>query len=325
MKVQCELCPKGCIIAPGQSGDCRIRINVDGELVAVTYGYPCSLHVDPMEKKPLFHFLPGSRVFSLATVGCNLHCKNCQNWEISQQFPVDVPAYKVSPEKIVNLSQENNCKSIAYTYTDPAVFYEYTLDSSKQARKRGLKNVIVTAGYFNEKPLKELCKYIDAANVDLKAYSDKFYRDVCGATLKPVLDSLVMIKSAGVHLEVTNLLLPTMNDSDKGIKALCKWIKENLGKEVPLHFSRFFPQYLMKNLPPTSLETLKNAKDIAEDIGMQYVYIGNVLGEDLENTHCPSCKKLLIERRGYLIEKNVLKDGKCPYCGYKIYGVWKYE
>ena len=324
MKVQCELCPKHCIIAPGQSGDCRIRVNVDGKLVAVTYGYPCSLHIDPIEKKPLFHFLPGSKAFSVATVGCNLHCKNCQNWEISQQFPIDVPAYKVSPKQIAEISEKNKCKSVAYTYTDPAVFYEYALDSSIEVKKRGIKNIIVTAGYFNQKPLKELCKHIDAANIDLKAFSDKFYRDVCSATLKPVLDSLVTVKSAGVHLEVTNLLLPTMNDSDKEIRALCKWIKENLGAEVPLHFSRFFPQYRMKNLPPTSIETLKRARGIAKDIGMQYVYIGNVIGKNWENTFCPKCKKELIQRHGYTIEKNVIKNGKCPYCGYKIYGVWKH-
>ena len=325
MKIQCDLCPKHCIIAPGQSGDCRIRVNVDGELVAVTYGYPCSLHIDPIEKKPLFHFLPGSKVFSIATVGCNLHCKNCQNWEISQQSPIDVPAYKASPKQIAEISKKNNCESVAYTYTDPAVFYEYTLDSSKEVKKKGMKNIIVTAGYFNEKPLKELCKYLDAANVDLKAYSDKFYRDICSATLKPVLDSLVTIKSSGVHLEVTNLLLPTMNDSDKDIKSLCKWIKENLGKEVPLHFSRFFPQYRMRSLPPTSIKTLKNARSIARDIGMQYVYIGNVVGDDFENTFCPNCGKLLILRHGYIIKKNVIKNGKCPYCGYSIYGVWKHE
>ena len=185
-----------------------------------------------------------------------------------------------------------------------------------------MKNVIVTAGYFNKKPLKELCKYIDAANIDLKALSDKFYRDVCSATLKSVLDSMVTVKSSGVHLEVTNLLLPTMNDSDKDIKALCKWIKENLGPEVPLHFSRFFPQYRMKNLPPTSFETLKKARSIAKDTGIQYVYIGNVIGKSWENTFCPRCKKELILRHGYTVEKNVIKHGKCPYCGYKIYGVW---
>ena len=322
MKVQCSLCPKQCIIAPGQSGDCRIRINVDGKLIATTYGYPCALHIDPIEKKPLFHFLPGSRVFSLATVGCNLHCKNCQNWEISQQAPIDVPSYKVPPEEVAKISDKQKCQSVAYTYTDPAVFYEYTLDSSKEVKKRGMKNIIVSAGYFNEKPLKELCKHIDGANIDLKAYSNKFYHDVCNATLKPVLNSLITIKSSGVHLEVTNLLLPTMNDSKKDIKALTKWVKENLGKEVPLHFSRFFPQYLMRNLPPTSIETLKKARDIAKDVGMQYVYIGNVIGEDWENTSCPNCGKLLIERHGYLVKKNVIKNGKCPYCGYAIYGVW---
>jgi len=324
MKVQCELCPKHCIIASGQSGDCRIRVNVDGKLVAVTYGYPCSLHIDPIEKKPLFHFLPSSKVFSVATVGCNLHCKNCQNWEISQQSPVDVSAYKASPKQIIDISKKNKCKAIAYTYTDPAVFYEYTLDCSMEAVKKGIKNIIVSAGYFNQKPLRELCKYLDAANIDLKALSDRFYRDVCDATLKPVLDSLITIKSADVHLEITNLLLPTMNDSDKDIRNLCKWVKENLGPEVPLHFSRFYPQYRMKNLPPTSIETLKRARDIAKDLGMQYVYIGNVIGENCENTFCPRCKKELIQRHGYFVEKNVVKNGECPYCKYKIYGVWKY-
>ncbi len=325
MKVQCNLCPKYCIISPGQSGDCRIRVNIDGKLIATTYGYPCSLHVDPIEKKPLFHFLPSSKAFSVATVGCNLHCKNCQNWEISQQFPTDIPAYKVPPRQVAQLALKNSCQSVAYTYTDPSVFYEYALDSSKEVRNAGLKNIIVSAGYFNQKPLKELCRFIDGANIDLKAYSDKFYREVCSATLKPVLNSLVTIKSSGVHLEITNLLLPTLNDSDKDIKNLCVWIKENLGKEIPLHFSRFYPQYRMKNLPPTSLSTLEKARNIAIDTGIQYVYIGNVINRNWENTYCPRCKHELIARHGYYIKKNVIKNGKCPYCGYEIYGVWKHE
>ncbi|HJO92278.1 MAG TPA: AmmeMemoRadiSam system radical SAM enzyme [Victivallales bacterium] len=321
-KIQCELCPRYCLIAPGESGDCRIRVNIDGELIAVTYGHPCALHVDPIEKKPLFHFLPGSDVFSIATVGCNLHCKNCQNWEISQQPPVKVPAYKVLPEQVAELMEKYRCESTAYTYTDPSVFYEYALDSSIEVRKKNKRNVLVTAGYFNPKPLKELCKYTDAANVDLKAFSNEFYQNVCSATLKPVLNSLVIMRNAEIHIEVTNLLLPTLNDSDKDITNLCRWVKENLGKEIPLHFSRFSPQYRMRNLPPTSVSTLRKAKEIAESLGMQYVYIGNVAGRNFENTFCPKCKSLLVERIGYIVKKNIIKDGKCPFCGTIIYGIW---
>jgi len=323
MKVQCELCPKSCLIAPGQSGECRVRINIDGVLRTVVYGYPCSIHVDPIEKKPLFHFMPGTGILSIATVGCNLHCRNCQNWEISQANPEDVPATAHSPENLVALTKRYNCPSLAYTYTDPIIYYEYTYDTAKLARRAGIRNVLVTAGYINEDPWRRLLEYVDAANIDLKSMSDEFYRDVCSGTLKPVQNALIVAKASGILVEVTNLLIPTLNDSSEQIRQLCQWVRVNLGVETPLHFSRFFPRYKMRNLPATSAETLDMAREIAISEGLQYVYIGNILSKDGQNTYCPECKKLLVERSGYTILRNRLKDGSCPDCGKAIYGVWK--
>ncbi|HNT86362.1 MAG TPA: AmmeMemoRadiSam system radical SAM enzyme [Candidatus Hydrogenedentes bacterium] len=220
MAVQCDLCPKQCVIAPGQSGECRVRVNVDDRLVAVTYGYPCAVHVDPIEKKPLYHFLPGTPIFSIATAGCNLHCKNCQNWEISQANPEDTRAYHLPPADLLRAAREYECVSIAYTYTDPNVYYEYTLDSCVLAHEAGLKNVLVTAGYINPEPMDRLYRHVDAANIDLKGMTEEFYRDVCGATLAPVLDTLVRAKALGVWVEVTNLVIPTLNDSNEALIAL---------------------------------------------------------------------------------------------------------
>jgi len=330
LKVQCELCPKNCVIEAGQSGECRVRVNIDGVLRTVVYGYPCSINVDPIEKKPLSHFLPGTGILSIATVGCNLHCKNCQNWEISQANPEEMPAIFYSREKLfwssedlIKLTKQAGCPSLAYTYTDPVVYYEYTYDTAKLAHERAIRNVLVTAAYINEEPWKRLLKYIDAANIDLKGITDKFYREVCSGTLKPVLNALVLAKAAGVLVEVTNLLIPTLNDKPEQIGELCRWIKANLGGETPLHFSRFFPRHKMLNLPPTSLKTLDIARDIATREGLNYVYIGNIASKEGQNTYCPDCKGLLIERSGYTIVANRLKDGTCPKCGKEIYGVWK--
>ncbi len=323
MKVQCELCPKGCVIAPGQSGDCRVRINIDGVLRTVVYGFPSLMHVDPIEKKPFFHFLPGTKALSLATVGCNLHCKNCQNWESSQVNPQDSEAFFCPPEKLVALARANQCPSIAYTYTDPVIYYEYTYDSSKLARAAGIRNTLVTAGYINQKPWKELLQYVDAARIDLKAISEDFYKEVCSATLKPVLDALVIAKESGVELEVIHLIIPTLNDRPQDLRQLVRWIKANLGVDTPLHFSRFFPQYKLQHLPPTSAETLDTARQMAMDEGMQYVYIGNISSKEGQNTYCPGCRKLLIERSGYTILQYRIKENCCPDCGKKIYGVWK--
>ena len=325
MNVQCELCPKLCVIQSGQSGECRVRINIDGVLRTVVYGYPCTTNIDPVEKKPLFHFLPGSRILSIATVGCNLHCKNCQNWEISQANPEDetIPASFCPPERLVALSKEYRCPSLAYTYTDPIVYYEYTYDTAKLARETGIRNVLVTAGYINEPPWKKLLEYTDATNIDLKGITEDFYREVCSATLKPVQTALILTRAAGVHLEVTNLIIPTLNDKPEEIRELSRWVRANLGADTPLHFSGFYPRYQMRNLPPTPLKTLEMARQIALSEGLNYVYIGNVASKEGQNTYCPGCKKLLIERSGYTILQNRLKGGLCPDCGREIYGVWK--
>ncbi len=323
MTIQCELCPKMCLIEPGQSGECRVRINIDGVLRTVVYGFPCSINIDPIEKKPLFHFLPGTGILSIATVGCNLHCLNCQNWEISQANPEESRAVLCPPQKLVDLAKQNRCPSIAYTYTDPIVYYEYTYDTSKLARAQGIRNVLVTAGYINKEPWEELLKYIDAANMDLKFISDDLYRRICSGTLKPVQNALVLAKASGILVEVTNLVIPTLNDKPEQIRELARWIKANLGRETPLHFSGFYPRHKMLNLPPTSLKKLEEAREIAISEGLDYVYIGNVRSKEGENTYCPGCKKLLIERKGYTILQNRLKNGCCPDCGKEIYGVWK--
>jgi len=322
-KVQCELCPKSCLIAPGQSGECRVRVNIDGVLHIVVYGYPCSINIDPIEKKPLFHFLPGTPILSLATVGCNLHCKNCQNWEISQANPEDTTAFPCPPQKVVALAKQNDCRLIAYTYTEPIVYYEYTFDTSKLAREAGMRNVLVTAGYINREPWQKLLAYIDAITVDIKAIREEFYRDICSATLKPVQDAMIAAKACGVWVEVSNLVIPTLNDKPEELRELCKWIKTNLGAETPLHFLGFFPRYKMQHLPPTSAETLDLARQIALSEGFYYVYIGNVLSKEGQNTYCPGCRKLLIERSGYTILQNHIKDGHCPDCRGQIHGVWK--
>jgi pyruvate formate lyase activating enzyme len=323
LKVQCRLCPKQCLIESGQSGDCRVRINVDGVLRTVVYGYPCSIHIDPIEKKPFYHFLPGTKALSLATVGCNLHCLNCQNWEISQANPEQSEAVFCPPAKLVELAKEYQCASIAYTYTDPIVYYEYTYDTAKLAREAGLRSVLVTAGYANPQPWKELLKVVDAATIDLKGITEEFYRNICSATLKPIQDNLVQTKASGAELEVSNLIIPTLNDKPEEIRQLVQWVRMNLGSDTPLHFLGFVPRYKMRHLPPTSAETLDTARQIALAEGMQYVYIGNIMSPVGQNTYCPGCNKLLIKRSGYTLLSSRVKNGCCPDCGKALYGVWK--
>ena len=321
--VHCGICPRFCRIAPGQSGECRIRVNVDGELQAVTYGRPCSVQVDPIEKKPFFHFLPGTSVFSLATVGCNLHCQNCQNWEISQCNPADRPAYRLPPEQVPVEARKRDCPSVAYTYTEPLVYYEYTRDSSQACRQTGIRNVIVTAGYINPDPLRNLCHVLDAATLDIKAMSDAFYREVCGATLAPVLRTIEILKEEGVYVELSNLVVPTLNDTDALFRDLCRWVVAHAGAETPFHFLRFFPLYRMTHLPPTPAETLLRAREIARAEGLKHVYVGNLDVPDGENTFCAGCHCLLIERARHTVAKNFVKDGKCPACDRAVQGVWK--
>jgi len=319
-KVQCQLCPHYCAISDGKKGNCGVRQNKKGKLYSLVYGKACSASVDPIEKKPLFHFLPGHSSFSIATVGCNMHCLHCQNWEISQAK--SILGKTLMPEDIVTQAVESNCKSISYTYTEPTVFYEYAIDTMKLARKKGIKNIIVSNGFINEEPLLEWCKYLDAANIDLKGFDNIFYKKVCSARLEPVLNSLKILKEKGIWLEVTNLIIPTLNDNLDKVKKMCRWIVDNLGSDVPLHFSRFFPHYRLVDLPPTKEETLKKARDSAKKAGINYVYIGNMYVEDGENTYCPKCDELLVERKGFGVLRNNLKKSKCG-CGESIAGVWK--
>ena len=320
-RVQCELCPNGCILELGQHSKCRARMNKDGTLYSLVYGKPCAVHVDPIEKKPFFHFLPGTTAFSIATAGCVLSCKFCQNWQISQAKPEDTDTYDLPPEKVVSNAVAYKCRSITYTYTEPTVFYEYMYDTAVIARKQGIKNTMHSCGYINEKPLRTLSKYMDAADIDLKGFTEDFYSRICSGSLRPVLNALVVLKEEGVWLEITNLVIPTLNDDLKNIREMSRWIVKNLGADVPIHFSRFFPHYKLTNLPPTPLETLEAVRKTAMDAGLKFVYIGNIRHEG-ENTFCPKCRKVLIERMGYFVKQNHIANGKCTFCNTSIAGVW---
>lgn len=321
--VQCFLCPRRCVIDDGQRGFCTVRTNKDGQLYTLGYANPVAVHIDPIEKKPFFHVVPGEPVFSLAVAGCNMRCIFCQNWQISQSKPDEVESYNLPPQEVVRHAIENNCRFIAYTYTEPTVFYEYMYDIAKIAREKGVKNTMHSCGYINPEPLKELLKYMDAVNIDLKGFSEEFYAKIGSmAQLKPVLETLKIIKQEGVWLEITNLLIPGLNDSSQTIKEMCIWIKENLGDEVPLHFSRFSPQYKLSNLAPTPIEKLQEAYAIAKAAGLKYVYIGNVPGHPGENTYCPNCGKIVVKRVGYQILENNIKENKCGFCGFRIAGIW---
>ncbi|MBE0426889.1 MAG: AmmeMemoRadiSam system radical SAM enzyme [Nitrospirae bacterium] len=319
--VQCELCPNACVLDINQVSRCRTRINKDGTLYSLVYGKPCAVHIDPIEKKPFSHFLTGTTTFSIATAGCVLSCKFCQNWQISQAKPEDTDTYDFPPDKVVTHAIFHKCRSISYTYTEPTVFYEYMYDTAVIARKRKIKNTIHSCGYINEKPLRKLTKYMDAANIDLKGFSEDFYAKMCNGSLKPVLGSLVLLKKEDVWLEITNLVIPTLNDDMKQIRDMCRWIAKNLGADVPVHFSRFFPHYKLTNLPPTPVETLTEARKTAIDAGLKFVYIGNIRHE-AESTYCPECKKMLIERTGYFVKQNNITNGKCKFCSASIPGIW---
>jgi len=321
-KVHCLLCPRGCVVTKGNRGFCRVRENRNGEYYTLVHSNPCSVHIDPIEKKPLFHFRPGTTALSLATAGCNFTCKNCQNWDISQASSDETINFDAPPEEIVDLAKQYKTPTIAYTYTEPSVFYEYMLEIAQLARRRGVLNIYKSNGYINQKPLLELASYLDAANIDLKGYSEDFYKEITSGTLEPVLKTLKTLKKQGVWLEVTNLIIPTKNDAESMIKELCNWIKGELGKETPLHFSRFYPQYKLQNIPPTPVETLKKATAIAHQTGLEYVYVGNVPNITEENTYCPKCGKMIIERKGYEVKAINLKNGKCKFCRKEIPGRW---
>ncbi len=318
-KVLCSLCPNRCIIADGQLGACKVRLNKGNTLYTTSYGKLAAVSADPIEKKPLYHFLPGSYSFSVGTAGCNLFCRHCQNWEIARASSSDIKTISLSPEEVVELALKHKCESISYTYNEPTVFFEFVIDCAKIARKKGLKNIIVTNGYISEEPAKELMQHIDAANIDLKAFNSSFYKNICSGSLDHVLKIIKLFKEK-LWIELTNLIINSHNDSLKEISEMAKWIADELGKETPLHFSRAFPMYQMKNIEPTKIRTLQLAKKEAERF-LDYVYIGNTSLKEENNSYCPECKALLIKRDFYLIEK--LFDKHCKNCSKKIAGVFE--
>jgi pyruvate formate lyase activating enzyme len=321
--IRCQICPNECTLGEGEMSDCHNRKVYNGKLYTIAYGNPCAIHIDPIEKKPLYHFQPGSSAYSIATAGCNLACLNCQNWTISQSSPEQTENYDLMPDKVVEQALRYKCTSIAYTYSEPITFYEYTFDTGKLARDAGLKNVLVSAGYIHQEPLLNLCRVTDAANIDLKSMEDSIYLKLNAGKLEPVLNCLKTMKDEGVWLEITNLVVPSWTDDLEMIKRMCQWLVSNGFDDTPLHFSRFHPQYKLQRLPETPVKTLENARTIAMAEGLKYVYIGNVPGDPSTNTRCPKCNEIVVERSGYTIKKNLVSgDSCCPNCGTRIPGVW---
>ena len=320
--IMCRICPNECVLKEGELSKCNNRKVKDSKLYTLAYGNPCSVNVDPVEKKPLYHFLPGSKAFSIATAGCNLVCLNCQNWTISQTSPDKTRNVDLMPEAVVDECTKNSCRSIAYTYSEPVTFYEYVFETATLARKSGIKNIFKSNGYINAEPLKKLCNVIDAANIDLKAFSESLYLKLTGGKLQPVLDSLKVLKDNGVWLEITNLVVPDWTDNLDDVGKMCKWLVDNGFKNTPLHFSRFYPLHKLEQLPPTPVEILDSAYQIATGEGLKYVYTGNVPGNEISNTKCPSCNTILVVRQGYRIVTNNISGGKCNKCGAGVDGVW---
>ncbi|HOI18531.1 MAG TPA: AmmeMemoRadiSam system radical SAM enzyme [Candidatus Woesearchaeota archaeon] len=320
--VICLLCPHKCKISEGKRGICRARLNIGGKLYDTNYSNLCAFFVDPIEKKPMFHFIPSSKTLSVAIAGCNLKCLNCQNFEISLGDSKKTVIIKLTPHELVEEAIKKGVKIISYTYTEPTIFYDYMIDTAKIAKRKNIKNIIVSNGYINPKPLEELCSLLDGANIDLKCFDEKGMQRLTSGSIYPVLKSLKLIKSKKVFLEITNLIVPQYSDDLKAIKDMCKWIVKNLGKDTPIHFSAFYPTYKLSNLNVTPNELLKQARKIAVDVGLNFVYIGNTRILDAENTYCPSCKHILIERKGYQIYNNNIDNGKCNFCKQIIPGVW---
>ena len=326
-KVLCEACHQACVLDEGEYGICGVRHVQNGQLELTVYGKAAAVNIDPIEKKPLYHFLPGTRSFSVGTVGCNFSCTFCQNAEISQYpkendyaiFGRDLP-----PEQIVALALEHGCESIAYTYNEPVVFFEYAYDTAKLAHEKGLKNIFVTSGYETHKTIDTLGPYLNAMNIDLKSFSNDFYKDISGARLKPVLDTIEYAWNKGIWVEVTTLTIPGLNDSDDELKQIAEFIA-GISPDMPWHVSGFYPQYKMLDRPPTPHSTLNRAYEIGKAVGLHYVFVGNVFDEDRSSTYCPKCGAKVIDRSGHLgeIVHNHLQDGKCPSCGQTIAGVWE--
>ena len=320
--VHCQLCPNSCRLPEGQIGLCRARKNVAGKLYSLSYGHVAAVHVDPIEKKPFFHVLPGETAFSLATPGCNMRCLFCQNWEISQAFPWEVATTATTPEQVVAAALRSGARAIAFTYSEPTIFFEYMLDIAKLAKANGLKTLVVSNGYIQPEPLKELLPFIDAYKVDFKAFDPKFYAALTGGSRDPVLQTMKTIRASGVWLEIVNLLVTGQNDGEEEVRQLARWVKENLGDDVPLHFSRFHPMHKLSNLPPTPVEKVVRAREIAIAEGLKFVYTGNVPAATGDSTYSPKTGQIVIERKGYFVVRNELADGVAPD-GEAIPGIWK--
>jgi len=322
-KIRCELCPHGCEVDPGERGLCEVRENINGQYYSLVYGNPCAIHIDPIEKKPLYHVLPASRAFSLATAGCNLDCKFCQNWEISQARPDDTYNYKLPPDQVIASALQYKSQVIASTYVEPVIFIEYMLEIGRLAKSRPLLKVMHSNGFINEKPLEDLCDVLDAACIDLKGFTDDYYQTMTEGKLEPVLNTLKVLKARQVHTEIVNLMVPGKNDDIKQVRDMCRWIYKELGPHIPLHFIRFYPRYKLKSIPPTSISALEKARAVATGEGLHFVYVGNVPEHPGGHTYCPECKKMLIHRIGYRVKVLGLNDGKCQSCGKVIPGIWR--
>ncbi len=321
-RTQCLICPNRCTLSPGDRSVCRSKVNLEGTLYTLAYGNPCAVHNDPVEKKPLYHFRPQTKVFSLATTGCNFRCLNCQNWEISQARPEDVRFFELFPAEAVDAAAARGSVAIAYTYSEAITYYEYMRDTARLARARGLQNLLISNGYINREALEDLCDVLDGANINLKAFSDGIYRKLNGGTLQPVLETFKTLHRRGVHFEITTLVVPGYVDDDGMTRAMCDWILEELGPNHPLHFTRFVPRYKLNRLPPTPVSTLERCREIALKAGLHYVYVGNVPLHDANHTYCHQCGRRVVERLGYHIPAYHLKDGCCKFCGTAIPGRW---
>ncbi len=323
-KVKCEMCNHFCVIKNKKSGICNVRENQQGILKSLVYDKIIAKNIDPIEKKPVFHLKPGSLSYSVATVGCNFKCLFCQNFNIAQ-MPLNnkhIPGFKMTPKEIVNQAVKENCKSISFTYTEPTIYFELALETAKLAKDKGLFNIFVTNGYMSSKALKKIAPFLDAANVDLKAFNEKFYKEQCKAKLEPVKENLKLMKSLKILVEITTLLIPGLNDDINEIKAMADFIAKSLGKKTPWHISRFYPCYKSSQINPTPVKTLKQAYKIGKDAGLRYVYTGNVAGLESENTFCHFCNKIIVKRYSYDVENFITKKGECPYCNTKVYGIF---
>lgn len=323
-QVRCFLCSHRCLIKDGKRGICAVRENRGGTLYTLVYGKIITRHIDPIEKKPLFHFHPGSSSYSIATVGCNLRCTHCQNYEISQ-YPkerpdVVIPGEEMSPKDIVELAQRSGCLSISYTYTEPTIFFEFAYDTARLAKEKGIKNVFVSNGYTSPEATKMITPYLDANNIDLKSFRDEHYRKACGARLQPVLDTIRLMKESDVWVEITTLIIPSYNDSEEELRQIAEFIK-SVSVDIPWHVTQFYPTYKLLDQPRTPIKTLKKAREIGLEVGLKYVYEGNVPGEGGENTYCYSCGRILIDRYGYMIRGNFIRDSRCPDCGAEVSGI----